>query len=127
MIKGADMSRTLTLTFYGLPPVANDRLGWRAKAERIKTYRESARLRAQSWRNEHGGATFARCRVSAQISTQGRPIDPTNRPEYVKPLLDGVVAAGLIADDSETYVEMGTFTHTRGPRGITMVVEEAAV
>lgn len=62
-------------------------------------------------------------RVSLEIVLQGRQqeADPD---AYWKSLLDALVYAGLLVDDSREWCELGAVTYSRGDEGSTTIVLE---
>ena len=64
-----------------------------------------------------------RRRVSVEVTMAGRmkPVDPD---AIWKSLLDALVAAGLLVDDSANWVELGPFTQVRGAMKATRITLE---
>lgn len=101
-----------------LPPIGcspNTHRHWRYKAAAVKKYRSDCFLMAKS---QYGGATIAtRVRLSfdwymaKQFSNvyDGlyRPKDTDNAIAAIKPLIDGLRDAGILADDNHQHVEIG--------------------
>jgi Holliday junction resolvase RusA-like endonuclease len=65
----------------------------------------------------------AKCkrRVSVRVTAPGRLPDPDN---LLKSLLDALVAARLLVDDSAAWIELGQVKVERGPRRQTVVTLE---
>lgn len=98
------MSTQITFTIpRSLWLTANGRYHWADKARRTRTLRQVAKAEA---RNHDPMGTV---HVAAFIGylTEGRA-DPANC-GVVKPLLDGLVDGGLLADDDSTHVIGPTF------------------
>lgn len=117
------MPEPFVIRVVGHPPALNSRMHWAARSIAVKQYREWAELQTLSQRNERGGFTCDRVRVSAVIRSKGRGVDPDNRVGLCKALIDGLVSGGLIPDDSGKHVELGTFTHEHGERAIVLTAE----
>ena len=79
---------------------SNQRLHWAAKANRVKEMRLMATIAG------HSLPRFTRpVRITAWVgySTAGKA-DPNNAADSGKPLIDGLVSAGVFIDDSHEYV-----------------------
>lgn len=76
---------------------------WQAKARAAREWRElvAAALEVLGDRQPR----WARARVHYELYTRGRAIDPDNRVALGKPILDGLVAAGVLPDDRDEQVE----------------------
>lgn len=99
--------RLLSVTIDGRPPTGNVREGWQTRARTRRVWREKARLLAlearNAWEREHGTRwlTATRCVVSVAFGLPDRRTrDLDNLIASAKPLLDGLVDAGILADDS---------------------------
>lgn len=95
----------MTITRTGKPtPVwltANQRLKWRVKAARIRTWRNLAMVTARN----AGIPRLDRVEVVAHVHRhQGGRFDPTNWADTAKAALDGIVDARVLEDDSHEYV-----------------------
>ena len=90
---------------------ANDRLHWRPKAERTAALRMLGRNAAQV----ANIARYETAHVAAFIGyLRNGKADPANAAPTTKALIDGMVDAGVWADDDSTHV-LGP-THLRGPK-----------
>jgi hypothetical protein len=121
------MGRVYTYTIAGIPAGQNDRLGWRARATDTKEFRTASEKNARSILNARQGRIIAKARVTFTIIRKGtRPFDPTNCPAHCKVLIDGIVRAGLLKDDSAKYLEMTyPLPQERGPeRSVRVQIEE---
>lgn len=97
----------------GKPPLTmNQRLHWRQRAERTKRIRYSVAFKAKAMllgHHEH---------VSVQLhyaTGDHRRRDQDNLVASMKPAVDGLVDAGLIADDDPTHVTTIMPTIHNGP------------
>ena len=79
---------------------SNQRLHWAAKANRTKELRQMATIAG------HSLPRFTRpVRVTALIGyATNTTADPINAADTGKPLIDGLVSAGVFIDDSHEYV-----------------------
>ena len=98
----------VTIFFAGTPKNSNARGQWArmATARDRKKFRQLAAQEAARYYLPHGTFTHF-VRISArQISHVNRRRDPGGLAERLKPLLDGIVDAGLLIDDNEDYIEL---------------------
>lgn len=109
----------------GIWLTSNQRLHWRAKAERTAAIRALARVAARG----HQAVTRVAVTVAVSYPTSRRA-DPSNAAPTVKAALDGITDAGVWPDDdsehvvSVTYVR-GETTHQRGLYRLAINLEEA--
>lgn len=88
---------------------SNQRLSWRARANRTSFLRDAAGWHARGWLAQHRRdltLPFAR-KVEATAWLRFptvRDRDPANWYPTVKAIVDGVVDAGVLADDSSRYL-----------------------
>lgn len=83
------------------PLTANQRLHWRQKADRTKTIRQTVRMRVK----QAGIPAAARLTVQLHYAPGDRKRrDAPNLVATSKPAIDGLVDAGLVPDDNDTYV-----------------------
>lgn len=109
----------------GIPPSPNQtrREHWARRAAAAKRWKHDAYLAAVAVRNVHRGSGFplqaakVRCVI---VATTGVRRDPDNAIASMKPLIDGIVEAGVLADDSFDVIrdlsvacERGTTPHVR--------------
>lgn len=84
------------------PLSMNDRMHHMAKAKAVKEWREAAHWALRA-------ARIPRCeRVAAQlvyVPAARRRRDPDNLVASFKPVVDALVDAGIVADDTQEYVE----------------------
>jgi crossover junction endodeoxyribonuclease RusA len=82
----------------------NDRMHWRPKAVLTAAWVEASALAARSWRArrvwDQAPATVA---ITLPVRTSARR-DPHNYFATVKPIIDGLVDAGLWPDDTPDWV-----------------------
>lgn len=113
------MTRILILDIT--PPCAfltsNQRLHWRRKAAFTKLWRKAGRDAVPATAESFDG----KVRIVATIHKprQGR-WDPNNFHDTTKPLVDGLVDAGILADDDHTRV-LGP-DHRAGKPGLPRIV-----
>ena len=106
------------LEFNDIPPGPNDRMHFMVRAKETKRWRRWAALLAG------GIPPQSRVRLSAIFRRRalGRA-DADNDLARLKPVADGVVAAGVVPDDNRAYVEWGPVTEERGDRGFVLIIE----
>lgn len=92
----------------------NDRLHFRKKAERTQALRLLARAVASC----HDRVPTP-CRMTVDVGwPDKRRRDRSNAASTIKALLDGVVEAGVLADDSDEHIVSETYTsHVEGNKG----------
>jgi len=101
---------------YGLALLSsNQRLHWATRAARVKALREWA-----GWEvRRQGVVRVERAVVAVWVHPGVRTsrIDPPNYADTVKALIDGVVDAGVLADDTGKHVTAVTYREgVRWPR-----------
>lgn len=80
----------------------NDRQHWAVKAKHVKPWREAALVLARQQRIP----ACSRIKVELHyVPAQERRRDPDNLIACLKPLVDGLVDAGIVPDDTDQYVE----------------------
>lgn len=112
----------MTVTIYlPLPPAAlnpNARVHWRTKAKATKAYREAARWAAHA---PHA-AQWKVADIQAHFRFgQDRRRDRDNLLASLKAAFDGLVDAGLLADDSGVVLLPVTYEKAM-PEGVTLTV-----
>lgn len=90
---------------------SNDRMHWRPERQRKIALRNRAMLLARQQRLTIPTPCFLVVKVG--LRTNGRA-DPPNSEPTVKCLIDGIVSAGAIVDDSSDHII--STTYERGPR-----------
>ena len=81
---------------------SNDRRHWAAKARLVREWRRAGALYAKSARLPHLDAPVS---ITAWVHrTDRRRADAANRYPTVKAVVDGLVDAGVLDDDSDRYV-----------------------
>lgn len=83
---------------------ANDRMHWRPRAKKISDARWAARIAALAARVPKGLGR-ARISVTPLQGPRGPSGDPGAYLPTVKACLDGLRDAGVLTDDTDTYVE----------------------
>lgn len=117
----ARATRMWELRFVGLPAGPNHRLHWYTLAKYTKAWRQAAQLLALSERIP----ALERIRVSAVIYRKRLGIaDEDNDRARLKPLVDGVVDAGVVKRDTRGHVTWGTVTEEHGAPGVLLRIEE---
>ena len=109
-----------------LPPNANDRLHWRVRAPWVAEWRKASADNARALQIP----ALGRVRISAVIyrSHLGKA-DADGDLARLKPLVDGLVDAGVIPDDRRQFVEYGPVIEHRatGEPGLLLILEPAAL
>lgn len=105
-----------------LPPNANDRTHWRHKGPWVKALRAAAKQAAK----QAGIPCLERVRIGAVIRRERiGQADADNDTSRLKNLIDGLVDAKVVPNDTYRHVEIGTVTEERGPVGVLLIVEAA--
>jgi len=106
-----------------LPPSPNDRMNYHTKAKIVKAWREAACEAAKS----AGILPQRRIRFSAVIfRARLGTADEDNDRGRLKPALDGLRDAKVIADDTRGFIEHGPVTEETGAVGVLLIVEGIA-
>lgn len=110
--EGIGDSWTLELPFV-VAPSLNDRMNRWAKAKVVKEWREAACWLARA-------AKIPRARkvrvILHYVPKDDRRRDPDNLVAAMKPMVDGLVDAGVVPDDTAEYVDRGwPEIHPKGP------------
>lgn len=109
-----------TLEFDGHPPSRNDRLHWRTAHKWAKHWKQLVMLKCR----ETHVARCQRVRVSLVVLRPRLGVaDPDNDACRTKHLIDGLVAAGVVPDDTYAHVELGPVSEERGAKGVRLIVE----
>ena len=112
-------ANTWTLEFHGYPPSPNARQHIYAKAKSNKEWRRLAGTVARLQ-----VPPLQRIRLSAVIIRRALGVaDADNDMARLKPVVDGLVDAGVIPNDHRGCVVWGTVTEERGPAGLRLVIE----
>lgn len=90
-------------------------------ARRKKSDREAVALAAENSGLVPLATTRRRVSVEVTLAGRMRRVDPD---AIWKSLLDALVAAQLLVDDSASWVELGEFTQVPGPRKATKIILE---
>lgn len=88
---------------------SNKALHYRQKAERVAALREQARQAGAAWLATHQPPTPPTHLIVTVIPATRRRTDPPNWWPTVKPLIDGLVDAGLLEDDSSEFIWRTSF------------------
>lgn len=119
------MTTTVVVSFERPAPLLNmnDRQGWRAKAARVKLWRQAAAWAAVAAKVQpRTGRTLVK--VTLPIRTTNTRRDPSNFAPCVKAIVDGLTDAGVWPDDHAGWVVTQEPTFVRGT---TVTVELEAV
>ena len=85
---------------WAAPPTLNHRLHWRARARATRAWRTAAWAEMR----KHLIVPVARIRIT-MVRYCVRDIDDDNLHSCFKPIVDGIVDAGQVPDDTRKYVE----------------------
>lgn len=111
------------ITYLAQPWSANAarRLHWRAEAKLVKQWRTDVCWLAKAQRIP----TMERVRISGKVSQQrGVLADQFSYAPAFKAAVDGLVDAGVVADDDQTHVELHLLPPIRGPWSMNLTIEE---
>jgi hypothetical protein len=113
--------RSWRLALHGQPPGPNQRLHWAKRARLTRHWKGMALV----WALCEQIPRLSRIRISAVIYRRRLGLaDEDNDMARLKPILDGIVAAGVIPTDTRAYVTWGEVSEARGAPGVEIVVEE---
>lgn len=113
--------RRWELRFQDIPPGPNDRMHYHARATSARVWRQLAWSLALA----HGVGPCQQVHISAVVhrQTTGRA-DEDNDRARLKPLVDGLVDARVVPDDTRVHVTWGAVREEPGARGVTLIIEE---
>jgi crossover junction endodeoxyribonuclease RusA len=127
------MTRVLEFTVPGKPWTTNTAMRW----HRMQLVRETRNVREWSYLLTRKAAIdglvyapgFVRCRIELfpELTRKaGRKPDPAAFSLYTKAIVDGIVDAGVIPDDSQRYVELVEHPCVTGAEadGVRVVITE---
>jgi hypothetical protein len=100
------MDEQVTFEVPGAPPSPNARLHHHARGRLVAEYKMAAHYMALHALNTHRGSGFPWSRVDVEYRAFGpgaRP-DNDNLVARSKPILDGIVTAGIVANDDPLHV-----------------------
>lgn len=113
-------TRRYVLTFVGHPLSQNDHVSLKARMRDTKRWREQAAISARA----QGIPKLQRVRLSAVFYRSRIGLaDEDNDRGRLKHVVDGLVRAGLLPNDTRAFVEWGDVTEERGPTGFALVIE----
>lgn len=105
------------MTFFvpGIPPSLNARLDWRPRARETAAWKDTALICLH-----HGtGGRWPKLEhvrlVLTLVSASARRRDPDNVATSAKPIIDAMVLAGVLPDDSFAVIEELVVRSERGP------------
>jgi hypothetical protein len=102
------------LSFLGMPPSPNDKMGFRAKAKATKEWRQMACLKAK----QVGVPSMEKVKLSAVFTRRNLGVaDEDNDHGRLKPIVDGLRDAGVIKNDTRGYVVWGAIDEEHGVSG----------
>lgn len=112
------------LEFEGMPANDNDRRSWHwsTRAKHDEEWHGRVWLACLDLRV---AKDLKKIRVSAVFVRRALGVaDPDNDRARLKPLIDGLVLAGVVPNDNYRYVDLGSCTEERGPSGLRLIVED---
>jgi crossover junction endodeoxyribonuclease RusA len=108
------------LEFPDYPPSPNARMHFMPRAVLTKDWREAAAMRCKMARIPH----LKRIRVSAVVVRRSLGVaDEDNDRARLKPIIDGIVDAGVIPNDRRGCIVWGDVGEKRGPKGLLVIIE----
>lgn len=120
-----DPFRAIEVTIEGRPPTPNYRPGnWQVDRRLRDQWKHVAKMAAldavNRWPRRHGGVPWRslnRCMLDVRFIVPTKAArDWDNLIATIKPLLDGIVAAGVIDDDSDRCIEAVHFVIEHEPK-----------
>lgn len=109
-LPGAAMTGTLTIVLPGIPPGPNTTVRRHHMANRgvFNRWRDDTMMVAgEAMRQASWEPPVGPCRVTALFCyTDRRRRDPDNAAASLKPVMDGLVAAGVLVDDDFRHVSL---------------------
>lgn len=116
--------RTWRFVLDAIPPGPNDRLHWAGRSRQSAPLRDSVAWQAKAARLS-GAPLLDRAQVTITLyRVAGRERDHDNAVATVKPLVDGLVAGGLLVDDSPAHIALEVQQERGACRGVHIVVTE---
>ncbi len=104
-----------------MPPGPNARLHWAQRAASTRAWRFETALKVKL----ADIPPLGRIRVSATFYRRRLGVaDWDNDVARLKPVVDGLVAMGVVPTDTRAFVEWGAVTEARGAPGLELIVEE---
>lgn len=123
------MTRSITIRIDGRPPTPNARRHWRGIATDNARWKEIAR-QATADALPPGWTPLTRCRMTVEfIVPDRRDRDDDNLIAAQKPVVDGIVRGGAIANDSRRVIVEREYlgqTYRKGEQGAVYVITEVA-
>lgn len=108
--------REWTLTIPSMPLLSsNDRLHWAVKMRRVK----DLRLIGCALARRRGIPPLVRAEIEVIVhpGSRTRRIDPSNYADTAKPVIDGIVDAGVLPDDNAQHLTRVSYVEgVRWPR-----------
>lgn len=117
--------RRWVLEFDGMPPNPNARLHYMARARSAKHWRRLASLYHVLLGERIPPQQRVRLSLVFTRRTLGRA-DEDNDRARAKNLVDGLIDAGVIPNDTRGHIEWGPCTEEKGPPGVRLIIEALA-
>lgn len=121
-LPGMERMTRWVLRFDGYPPGPNDSMPLRERLTSKVYWRQAAaeRIRIQQI------PKLGRVKLSAVFYRRALGVaDEDNDRARLKPIVDGLVRAGVLPKDTRVFVVWGDVTEERGPDGLALVIERA--
>ena len=120
----ADLELVLPLEATNLLLSENGRGHWRERARLSRYWRTLTQIEARSLINRGTWPRLQRAHITVTISWPDRiRRDPANYTLTAKPIVDGLVDAGLLPDDDHEHVTGPDMRRARGPLQIHLLIE----
>ena len=111
----------LSVALDDFPPLPNEtrRQHWHTRSDDAATWRNAAKLVAMQALREHSyPQDFPLRRATLELVVRGVNADPDACVAAIKPVLDGIVDAGVMVDDSWRTLGSLSVRREAGPRGL---------
>lgn len=111
----------ISVALDGFPPTPNEsrRRHWHENSDEAATWRYSAKMVAlQALRESEYPKDFPLRKATLEVTVFGVRVDPDGCVAALKPVLDGIVDAGILKDDSWRTLDGLSIRHEDGPRSL---------
>ena len=113
------------------PPTANDRMHWGIRSQLVSSIRNTVAIAARSERNRLGmpeakGPRHVSLMALRPGAEGSHVLDDDNLAAWLKPVVDGLVRAGWLVDDTPKWATFSRAQARGARREVEVIVTEAA-